>query len=343
MESRSEEIVFSILVPVRNTVEYLRQCIDSILSQDYHNYEVIVVDNDSNDGSEKILDEYAQLHENMTVIHQENAGLLMSRRVAISHAKGEYLCFVDSDDYIASDYLSKIYNCIKRNAADVIVFGCHLVDEEGKKLDSDLEIGLKDYYSQDEIHEFALKMAEQPILNNLWLKAVKRDLFDSDKDEEYRALGQVNGIESLIQTLEILNNVHSISTITNDRVYFYRIRNSSTVRNIDVSNRIFEYTYIDQKMKEFFSKFSDKTYRKYMSLYYPTEVFSVFCIVRSVFKQKITLKEKRDEMTWVSDSVWVRAVLTRIRVPHNKREFVLWCVKHKLYTAVNTLFSIAGG
>lgn len=343
MESRSEEIVFSILVPVRNTVEYLRQCIDSILSQDYHNYEVIIVDNDSNDGSEKILDEYAQLHENMTVIHQENAGLLMSRRVAISHATGEYLCFVDSDDYIASDYLSKIYNCIKRDTADVIVFGCHLVYEEGKKLDSDLGIGLKEYYSRDEIHEFALKMAEQPILNNLWLKAVKRDLFDSDKDEAYRALGQVNGIESLIQTLEILNNVHSISTITNDRVYFYRIRNSSTVRNIDVSNRILEFTYSNQKLKEFFSRFSDETYRKYVTVHFPIEVFSVFCIVRSVFEQNITLKEKCDEMARVSDNGWISAVLTKIRVPHNKRELVLWCVKHKLYAALNAIFCIAGG
>lgn len=343
MESRSEEIVFSILVPVRNTVEYLRQCIDSILSQDYHNYEVIVVDNDSNDGSEKILDEYAQLHENMTVIHQENAGLLMSRRVAISHAKGEYLCFVDSDDYIASDYLSKIYNCIKRDAADVIVFGCHLVDEEGKKLDSDLGIGLKEYYSRDEIHEFALKMAEQPILNNLWLKTIRRDLFDANKDIEYRALGQVNGIESLIQTLEILNNVHSISTITNDRVYFYRIRNSSTVRNIDVSNRILEYTYSNQKLKEFFSRFSDETYRKYMMVHFPIEVFSAFCIVRDIFEQNISLKDKRNELEKVSDGIWISAVLQRIRIPHNKREFVLWCVKHKLYTAVNTIFCIAGG
>lgn len=343
MESRSEEILFSILVPVRNTVAYLRQCIDSILAQNYHNYEVIIVDNDSSDGSEKILDEYALAHANMTVIHQENMGLLMSRRVAISCAKGEYLCFVDSDDYIAPDFLSKIYHCIKKSAADVIVFGYQLVDENGKKLNSDLKLTLKENYRQDEIYEFVLKMAEEPILNNLWLKAVKRELFDLRKNEEYKSLGHINGVEGFIQTLEILSSAVGISTNSDAKIYFYRIRNTSTVRSIDVWGRIDEYAYSNQKLNEYFSSYPQETYRKYRLVHFPVEVFSVFGIIRSVFQQNITLKEKRDEMSGISDNAWVKTVLERVGVPHNRREFVLWCAKHKLYVAANIIFRVTGG
>lgn len=342
MESRSEEILFSILVPVRNTAKYLRQCIESILSQDYHNFEIIVVDNDSSDGSEKILDEYALMYPNITVIHQQNAGLLMSRRVAISKSKGEYLCFVDSDDYIASNYLSVIYDSIKKSCADLVVFGTNIVGEKGENIGQKDNITLKEKYGKDEIYQFALAMAQNPILNNLWLKAVNKRLFDPRKNEEYKKLGEINGIEGVVQTLEILDRADSLCTITNEKLYYYRIRLSSTVRSIDVEKRIFEFDYSNLQLKEYFSKFPDAIILKYESLHFPIEVFSLFQIIRDIFGQKISMAKKKQEIAKIKQDTWASSVLERIGVPRNKRDFVLWCIKYKMYTLVNMIINIIG-
>lgn len=342
MESRSEEILFSILVPVRNTAKYLCQCIESILSQDYHNFEIIVVDNDSNDGSEIILDEYALRYPNITVIHQQNAGLLMSRRVAISKAKGEYLCFVDSDDYIAPSYLSVIYDSIKKSYADIVVFGTNIVGENGEDIGQKDNINLKERYGKDEIYQFALAIAQNPILNNLWLKVVNRRLFDPLKNEEYKKLGEINGIEGAVQTLEILDRADSVCTIANEKLYYYRIRLSSTVRNINVEKRIYEFSYSNLQLREYFYKFPDAVISRYESLHFPIEVFSLFQIIKDIFGQKISLTKKKQEIVKMKQNIWASSVLEKIGISHNKREFILWCIKYRMYTLVNMIINIIG-
>lgn len=91
----------SVIVPVYNVEAYLKECIDSILLQEYEKMEIIMVDDGSTDSSGSICDEYALRHDNVIVIHQENAGLAAARNTGIYCAKGDYLLFVDSDDYIA--------------------------------------------------------------------------------------------------------------------------------------------------------------------------------------------------------------------------------------------------
>ena len=108
-----ENIKLSFIVPVYNVEKYLRKCMDSILAQDYSNYEIILIDDGSTDDSGAICDEYTHTHHtsNIThqtcpirVIHQDNAGLSAARNAGIKAARGTYLCFVDSDDYEVEFY-----------------------------------------------------------------------------------------------------------------------------------------------------------------------------------------------------------------------------------------------
>ena len=92
--------MISIIVPVYNVEPYLPRCIDSILAQTYNDLEIILVDDGSPDRSSAICDEYARMDVRVRVIHQENAGLSGARNAAIRVASGEYIGFVDSDDYI---------------------------------------------------------------------------------------------------------------------------------------------------------------------------------------------------------------------------------------------------
>ena len=104
----------SVLIPVYNTEKYLRECVDSTISQTYSQLEIILVDDGSADNSGKICDEYAQNDKRVKVIHKPNGGLSSARNVGIDKATGEYIAFVDSDDYLKKDYVEKLLETIKK-------------------------------------------------------------------------------------------------------------------------------------------------------------------------------------------------------------------------------------
>ena len=118
--------VLSVIVPVYKVeTEYLRECIDCILSQTYEDFELILVDDGAPKENGDILDEYARKDERISVIHQENAGASGARNAALSVAKGEYVTFVDSDDTISTDTFRKIVDRARRDNIDVLMWGMY--------------------------------------------------------------------------------------------------------------------------------------------------------------------------------------------------------------------------
>lgn len=111
----------SVIVPVYNTKKYLSECLDSILAQTYHNYELILVDDGSIDGSSEICDEYAQKYEKVRVIHKENCGLLHTRKVGFYDARGEYISYIDSDDYIEPEMFDYMMDKLSKYNADIAI------------------------------------------------------------------------------------------------------------------------------------------------------------------------------------------------------------------------------
>ena len=120
----------SFIVPIYNVEQYLRKCVDSLLAQDYEDYEIILVDDGSTDGSGALCDEiasssFASFHHSIIpirVIHQPNAGLSAARNTGIAAAKGEYICFVDSDDYWEQNVLAGLMAQVERDKLDVLRF-----------------------------------------------------------------------------------------------------------------------------------------------------------------------------------------------------------------------------
>ncbi len=110
----------SIIVPIYNTEKYIRDCLDSISTQTYTFFETILVDDGSTDQSGTICDEYAKIDNRFKVIHQENQGVSMARIAAFEHCHGEYITFIDSDDYVTSDYLERLANAIVKECADIV-------------------------------------------------------------------------------------------------------------------------------------------------------------------------------------------------------------------------------
>jgi glycosyltransferase involved in cell wall biosynthesis len=118
-----EQKTFSLVIPVYNVEKYLRQCIESVLHQNYNNYECILVDDGSSDSSGAICDEYARIDDRVRVIHKLNGGLSSARNAGLDIACGKYIFFLDSDDYIIrNDALNDIASIINANNPDVIIF-----------------------------------------------------------------------------------------------------------------------------------------------------------------------------------------------------------------------------
>ena len=123
------EPLVSVIVPIYKVEKYLRQCVDSILAQTYTNLEVILVDDGSPDDCGAICDEYAAKDERVRVIHKENGGLSDARNVGLDAATGEYIAFVDSDDYLACDYIAELM----AGAPFDVSFGGCIIFEDGTK------------------------------------------------------------------------------------------------------------------------------------------------------------------------------------------------------------------
>ncbi|OJG45055.1 glycosyl transferase, group 2 family protein [Enterococcus hermanniensis] len=119
-------------MPVYNVEKYLKKCVDSILAQTFTDFELILVDDGSPDSSGTICDEYAMKDSRVKVIHKENGGLSSARNAGIDSAKGKYLGFIDSDDYIAEDMYELLHNNIVKEEADLSICGIYHV-YEGKK------------------------------------------------------------------------------------------------------------------------------------------------------------------------------------------------------------------
>ncbi|MBR6918161.1 MAG: glycosyltransferase family 2 protein [Clostridia bacterium] len=121
----------SVIVPVYKVEKYLDRCVSSILEQTFSDFELILVDDGSPDKCGEMCDAYAEKDDRITVIHKENGGLSDARNAGIDIANGEYLSFVDSDDYVAPDFLESMYGAIDRTGCMMSVCGIESFDDNG--------------------------------------------------------------------------------------------------------------------------------------------------------------------------------------------------------------------
>ena len=123
--------MISVVIPVFNVQKYLNKCVDSILNQTIRNYEVILVDDGSNDGCSQICDKYAEVNDNVVSLHKKNGGLSDARNFGVQHASANYIVFVDSDDYVDPAYLKSLWDLHLKYGADIVVQGVKREQQNG--------------------------------------------------------------------------------------------------------------------------------------------------------------------------------------------------------------------
>ena len=123
--------LISVVVPIYNVEKYLEECIDSILSQTYENLEILLIDDGSTDSSGNIAENYMNKSEKIKTFHKKNGGLSDARNYGINHACGKYICFIDSDDYVKEDYITTMYENLKKFNTKISACGiCYLYGDQ---------------------------------------------------------------------------------------------------------------------------------------------------------------------------------------------------------------------
>lgn len=175
MDAKRSEPLISLVVPVYNVRNYLKTCLQSIISQTYHNLEIILVDDGSNDGSSEICDEYAREDNRVRVIHLPHGGVSAARNAGLEAATGELLGFVDSDDFIDIDLYEYLYKLLLENDADISAC-TYLLEQEGRPSKIINNTGELYLFSRKEIMRALVK--NDLVKNYLWAKLFKRNLFE---------------------------------------------------------------------------------------------------------------------------------------------------------------------
>lgn len=229
----------TVVVPVYNIeAEYLRRCIDSILNQSFKNFELILVDDGSTDGSGKIIDEYASADSRICAIHKENGGSSSARNLAIAKAKGEYLSFIDSDDYVEPDFLERLLEPIERAVKEgaavpkIVQVGRNEIDSEGNRL-SDICVPPKEEICIDN-KEFFKSLIMHVGDCSFCTKLTARELFSG---KEF-PVGKLNeDFHLLVQMLLECNEVVSLPGYGYH--VFYRIGSNSRKKDKKDFSRVF--------------------------------------------------------------------------------------------------------
>lgn len=241
-----EKALISIIIPVYKVEIYLEKCIQSVINQTYENLQIILVDDGSPDNCGKICDEYAQKDHRIEVIHKSNGGLSDARNKGLEIAKGEYIGFVDSDDYIEADMYEVLYNLLKQYNADVSICNFYTVSQ-GKISIKNADNGINEYNRIEILKEILL---DKNIQSYAWNKLYKKELFDEIK---YPIGKKYEDIGTTFYLLEKCNKV----VVTGKSEYYYINRQDSIVNNVtestitDYIELIMQrYDYIEENIKE---------------------------------------------------------------------------------------------
>lgn len=221
----------SIIIPIYNVEKYLKRCLDSVVNQTYKYIEIILVNDGSPDNCGKICDEYAKIDSRIKVIHKENGGLSSARNAALDIVSGEYIMFVDSDDWISENSLEQLNEYINMDY-DIINFKFSFVEEKTENI---IEFNGRTENSYEcDLLSYIDKLFSGELDFFIWNKLYKRDLFDGVRFPEGR------NYEDLATIYKLYFKAKSI-IVTDYTLYYYWLGNSNSITSNSTVKNMTDY------------------------------------------------------------------------------------------------------
>lgn len=281
MDNKSVNV--SIIMPVYNVDEYLRECLESIDKQTYRDFELLIIDDGSTDKSGDICDSFCEIHPYSRVIHTNNGGVSRARNIGLDCAKGRYIVYVDSDDVLADCYLEALVNLMEDSNDEMALIAYE--NESIEKLDDISAVEKSESVTVEYILNNIIR--DVSIGGYLWNKIFNREIVER---EHLRFLEDVAIWEDLYFVLNYLKQVSKVKK-SSAKFYFYRPRSTSAVMHmtiekkfnkIDIAEKIYNFEYLgceqfhlDAK-RSYIRTFFDYCWSAYKEKKLPSEIKEKF-------------------------------------------------------------------
>ncbi len=335
----SNEPFFSVVIPVYNSEKYLNDCISSVFSQTWPDFELVLVDDGSSDKSPQICDDWMNRYpDKVRVIRQENAGVYIAKRNGIKAAKGQYIYVIDNDDLIINNNaLAEIKDKILKTDSDLVIFNavndlktghylCHIPFDDGRIfVGEDLKIIYDHYLDTKDLH-------------HIWMMIFKRDLFDLDYEykESFRMLR-----DGPCLTLPVISNAKKILYLK-EAYYYWRVQNrESASKHYDVLSFFYSVRALHNRVLEVSKSWkykSDKT-DALINKNYVTDVCIAAIKVRGQAKDA-KISRKKCLAIMANDKEFRK--LYSLKQLEGFRKPVAFFLYHKQYRIVSMLSSLIG-
>ena len=321
--------LLTVVIPVYNVEKYLKRCVESVLVQGWHNYDILLVDDGSTDSSPQICDDYAKVYDFISVIHKKNGGLSEARNTGISHAKGDYVYFPDSDDWLEPQTFKELAEVLESQEFDIVSFNREFVKGEEDPIVSDPLVTQvfegKDAFVQVLKHSYITGFAND--------KVYKKSLFIDNnisfpKGKYYEDLGT---------NYKLFLSAENVFA-TNQKYYHYLIDNPDSITQ----------SWNEQKFSDMFEFYKDIFYSDFVrsrlnqeelqtsQLYY---VNGLIHILASLYKSKLD-KKYIDITNQVKQELLKHGVsLSQMKEQPNKLKYIFFRFKVlKLAFSIQNIF-----
>lgn len=337
--------VVSIVLPIYNVEKYLNRCVKSVINQSYKNLEIILVDDGSPDNCPVLCDEWAKKDNRIKVVHKKNAGLGYARNTGIENATGEYICFFDSDDYIALDTIEKAYNLATKEESDMVVFGFCYVKANGETGKAVIPHTEKTTFSGEEVQNVFLADLIGPDVKNgkqtdLWMSAwACLYSLEMIQKTSWRFVSEREIIsEDVYSLLGLYKYVNRVSVLS-EALYFYCENAGSLTHTYkpDRYNRIKNFYEACYQLAEESSYGADVKER----LSYPYLSNTIAAMKMIVGSDQVkTLK--CEQLKQIIDDDTLQNVLSKANIRKEKktRKLLLVAIKKKQYSFIYWLIKI---
>lgn len=304
-----KEIKVSVIVPVYNTEKYICRCLSSLLEQTYHNLEIILVDDGSQDKSGELCDAYAAKDCRVKVIHQKNAGQGSARNAGLDAATGDLLSFVDSDDYVAVCLYETVTEVFKKENVDMVCFRLCSGMEENHQFLKETSLERAKLLVLSGI-ELLRRLYETEHFDSSVLKVYKRELFEMVRFPEGRTMGEDVGI-----VYQLVYRAEKVVLLP-QKLYYYYQTPESTMRGTFSLDKVKECDSFKERL-QFFDGLGEKSLYERALLQYEAVVLRSYYYVKKQYSSEKELRTRlqgelhfvRQEIRKAADiSIWKKLI-----------------------------------
>lgn len=320
--------MYSIIVPIYKVEKYLPQCIESILSQTYTDFELILVDDGSPDNCPKICDEYAAKDNRIKVIHKENGGSVSARKLGVHFAKGDYICFVDGDDFIANDMLENYENVLSKQKVDIICTGYSRYYNENKIITVN-QIIKSGFYSKNQLieHIYPKMLSTEPfytfyIAPTVWSKCFRRTICEESNNPIPENISLGDDVAVVYHALLLANSINVIDYCG----YMYRENPNSMTHTYD--KKLYE------KIKTLIIYLKDVVQKTNWQVKNQINEYTTMLLIHAKsnelqFNITDTHHNKKQNLKQYLNDPLFKEALKKTKTKNKKIKFIIWCLKSK--------------